>query len=439
MNLSTSQTVRAGVAVLVFAASMVATRSSADVASDATVGPGVLAASLPDYSYLTTDVSSSAPGRALAIYQHGFNVEFMDFPQAVMVGADGSTTRRIGAAETNDGSSLQGDNQPMALSPDGRLVAIGDQTSLSGEITVLNFDGAKVAEHPISDAASVTPLGWSPDSRSLIVATSPEPFDPYSFLDPPRFSGDAWLLDVESGNLTAMGLADVSAAAFSPTGSEVALERGASVDIVDREWSLLRSIDLSAKKKLNGPNAWSPDGSLLALIDVDYNRCAGWDDDDEATQDDCVEDSGALTFIRADGSSGPTPGPIRAGVAGNGDVLGWLGPQEVLVMDNIVSLNDEDQSHFFVNAVRLDGNEPRRLSSISEYNSYGVGSFQMASALVPNLALVEEGPIDRGPWPLWASVPTSLALALLVLTVIRVAPRLTPWRRRNLAAEPRRP
>ncbi len=183
-----------------------------------------------------------------------------------------------------------------------------------------------------------------------------------------------------------------------------------------------------------------PDGSLLALIDVDYNRCMGSDGDDEATQDGCVEDSEALTFMRADGSDGPTPGPIRAGVAGNGDVLGWLSPQEVLVMDNIVSLNDEDQSHFFINAVRLDGNQPRRLSSITEYNSYGVGGFQMASALVPDLQFVDNaGSVNRGPWPPWASIPASLVLALAVFIVMRVAPRLAPWRRRKVAAGPQRP
>lgn len=441
MNLITPRKVRAGVAAVVFAASMVVIRSSGDVASETTVGPGVLPESLPDYSYLTADVSASAPGRALAIYQHGFNVEFMDFGQAVMVGSDGSTTRRIGAAETSDGASLQGDNQPMELSPDGRLVAIGDYISQSGEITMMDFDGAETTKHPIPDAGSVTPLGWSHDSRYLVVASSPQPFDPYIFLDPPRFSGDAWLLDMETGTLTAMEQTDVSAAAFSPTGSEVALERGTSVDIVGTDGSMVRSIDLPARQKLNGPNAWSPDGDLLALIDDDHNQCS-WPDGAgaEKTWDDCVESIEALTFVHTDGSDGPTPDPIRAGVAGNGNVLGWLGPQEVLVLDNVVRGDDADLASYFVNAVQLDGSEPRRLSAISGFDNYGVGSFQMASALVPDLTFVEDGAsIDRGPWPLWAAIPTSLAAALAALGAIGLAPRLQGWRRRKAAAGHQQP
>ncbi len=440
MKWTTSQKVSVGVVAVVFATSMVLIRTSGDVVAETTVGPGVLSESLPDYSYLTADVSASAPGRALAIYQHGFNVEFMDFPQAVMVGADGSTARRIGAAETSDGSSLQGDNQPMALSPDGRLVAIGDYTSLSGEITMMDFDGTEPTKHPIPGAGSVTPLGWSHDNRHLVVASSEQPFNPYSSLNPQRFSGDAWLLDVETGTLTAMEQADVSAAAFSPTGSEVALERGTSVDIVGTDGSLVRSIDLPAKRRLNGPNAWSPDGDLLALIDDDRSQCS-WPDGAgaEKTWDDCVESIEALTFLHADGSNDPTPDPIRAGVAGDGDVLGWLGPQEVLVMDNVVR-GDDDTTSYFVNAVQPDGTEPRRLSAISGFGNFGVGSFQMASALVPDLTFAEGGAsIDRGPWPLWAAIPTSLAAALVVLGAIGLAPRLNRWRRRTAAAEPQRP
>lgn len=46
-----------------------------------TPGPDV---ALPDelagYSYFTGDVSTAPPGRVLATYQHGFGVEFLDFP-----------------------------------------------------------------------------------------------------------------------------------------------------------------------------------------------------------------------------------------------------------------------------------------------------------------------------------------------------------------------
>src|SRR5688572_30027625 len=80
-------------------------------------------ASLPDriagYSYLTADVSSDPPGRAIAVYQHGFGVEFFDFPQALVLGADRDVYRRVDLAERRGGSARQGgDPAPMLLSPD---------------------------------------------------------------------------------------------------------------------------------------------------------------------------------------------------------------------------------------------------------------------------------------------------------------------------------
>jgi hypothetical protein len=69
-----------------------------------------------EYSHLTGNVSSSPPGRGIALFQFGFGVEFLDFPQAVVVGADGDVYRRVDLAEDAAGRQSQGDCGPMLRS-----------------------------------------------------------------------------------------------------------------------------------------------------------------------------------------------------------------------------------------------------------------------------------------------------------------------------------
>ena len=81
---------------------------------------------LAGYSHLTGSVSSSPPGAVAALWQHGYGVEFPDFPQAVVLGAGGDGYRRVDLAEERAGGETQGDPAPMLLSPDGTRVAVGD-------------------------------------------------------------------------------------------------------------------------------------------------------------------------------------------------------------------------------------------------------------------------------------------------------------------------
>ncbi|MGZ5404068.1 MAG: hypothetical protein ACXWDL_05420, partial [Nocardioides sp.] len=90
------------------------------LAVDVSAREAAVAVTLPDrlagYSYLTGDVSEAPPGRVMALYQHGFGVEFMDFPQAVVLAADVDLYRRLDAAEDRSGPESQGDPGPMLLS-----------------------------------------------------------------------------------------------------------------------------------------------------------------------------------------------------------------------------------------------------------------------------------------------------------------------------------
>jgi hypothetical protein len=117
---------------------------------------GGTAVSIPDrlasYSYLTGNVSDAPPGRAVALYQHGFGVEFMDYPQAVVLAADDDLYRRLDAAEDRGGSETQGDPGPMLLSPDGLWVALGDHDTRDADLGVVDLRTGGVTSRQVPDA-----------------------------------------------------------------------------------------------------------------------------------------------------------------------------------------------------------------------------------------------------------------------------------------------
>lgn len=422
------------VSALVFTLSVLATQTAGEVSQAPSKGPAELGASLPDYSYFTQDLSGSSMDRALAVYQHGFDVDLMDFGQAVAVGAEATVTRRIALAEDRGGPESQGDPAPMALSPDGRRVAVGRYADDSGELALLTFEGASQSMHEVPGAHAVVPLAWSPDSRYLVLVASPKAFNPYASLYFDPFEGSAWILDVQSGDLRDLEISDVSSAAFSPSGTELAVERPGVLDILGTDGSVRRSMGLPSDTILNGPNAWSPDRDLLAVTELHRDRCP-WPDGAGAQErwEECVENLEVLTFVDASGAGGPVPDPIRAGVAGSGDILGWRGPEEMLLLDSFVRASDLDQASYFVTAVSLNGEEQHQLSSIAGGGNFGVGGLQLASGLVPDLRMVEgHGPINRGPWPLWASILAAAAAGLMAARLSSLTPRLLGWPRRKV-------
>jgi hypothetical protein len=88
-------------------------------------GPASFAPASPAYSHRTADVRTAPLGRAVALYQHGTGVEWRDYPQALVLAADRTATRRLSLALGRAGPGAQGDPAPMLLSSDGRYVAVG--------------------------------------------------------------------------------------------------------------------------------------------------------------------------------------------------------------------------------------------------------------------------------------------------------------------------
>ncbi len=407
-------------------------------------------ASLPsrfaDYSYLTGDVRTSPPGRAIALYQHGWGVEFLDFPQAVLAGADGDVSRRVGLAEQRAGSETQGDPAPMLLSPDGTTIAVGDYVADDPDVAVLDLATGRARTLEVPGGRSTIPLAWSPDSALLAYLSTAQPVDPYSGT---AVSGTVGLLDRATGTATLLpGAPDARAVAFSPDGTQLAVHRitpddgslsgldgtprlgGGVVEITALDGVVDRSLPLASGAHLVGPSAWSPDGALLAVgvrstscSELDGSRSEGeWD---QLAWDRCWAEQDALAFIDASGDGAPTPSPLSAGQVGYQGLLGWWGSEEVLVLDDVPEPGtpEEDSELYWLTAVPVDGGEARRLSAVAGGGNYGIGSFHLATALLPDIEVRTSGGVDRGPGPLWARVGAAIAAAWVTLLVARAIDR----------------
>lgn len=398
------------------------------------------------YSYLTGDVASSPSGRAVALFQHGFGVEFLDSPQAVVIGAGGDRYRRVGVAEQRHGSETQGDPGPMLLSPDGAHVAVGHHDTTSPDVALVDLATGQTRYLPVPGGRSVIPLAWSADSKEVAYISAAQPTNPYS--GEPN-SGQVGVLEPETGQARLLPGLRAQAIAFSPDGSELALQAEASgdpveqpsarpgagtkgaatkVDIVGLDGRAHRSLTLPVGHSLDGPNAWSPDGALIATRNDAWN-CHQPDDYDEAKAQACEEQREATAFVDASGRGASTPASLRGGVAGTNGVLGWTADREVLVLDDLPapidsvddskSVRAEDTDGRWLTAVSLEGNGARRVSAVPFDDNYGIGAFQVASSLLPGLTVREAGEVDRGRWPTTLRVGLAALFAGAVLLVTK--------------------
>src|SRR6478735_27244 len=320
--------------------------------------------SIPDrlagYSHLMAGVSQAPPGQALALYQRGFGVEFMDTPQAVVLAAGDDVYRRLGAAESRGGAETQGDPGPMLLSPDGLEVALGDHDTRDADLGVVDLGTGDVTTHGLPSARSVIPVAWAPDGSRVAYLEGADPTNPYSG---GPIVGDLVLLDLRSGEAVPVpGGKHASTAAFSPDGRSLAVQRGSGsggLAVVDLASGAVRGV--LADGALAGPAAWSPDGHLLAL--------SGWS---------------GISF--ADPSGARAPAALdRADPDG---FLGWTGSREVAVIEH------PDADHASITAYDLDGIASRQLTAVGNLGSYGIGRLQLASGLLADLQVRPAGPVD---------------------------------------------
>jgi hypothetical protein len=263
--------------------------------------------------------------------------------------------------------------------------------------------------HPLPAGRSIVPLAWSPDGKQVAYQSSAEPTNPHGGFP---ITGDVGLLDVQTGIAEALpGASDVKTAAFSPDGTELALQHGALggtlevVSLVGEPSSIVQA----PGGELDGPAAWSPDGLLLATTEVDTCRYP--------ELGPCVGDRTEISFVDATGQSRRVPDPLQVEAVGSNQVLGWTASNEVAVLtDSKLTDTDPDPGTYWVTVVPLGGGDPRNLSAIPGNSNFGVGRFQLASALLPDLDVrAASGTIDRGPWPL------PMRAAVVLLTGIAIA------------------
>lgn len=385
-------------------------------ASDA--GAYAVPQDLAGYSYVTGSVSSSPPGPAVALFQHGFGVEFMDFPQAVVLGAGGDTYRRVYVAEQRAGAETQGDPAPMLLSPDGRYVAVGDHDTDEPDVAVVDLTTGDVATHRLPEGRSVIPVAFSSDGTSLANLLSSEPSNPYSG---GRIKGRVGVLDLAGGTTSVRDEGDATGAAFSPDGSAVAVDRTGADGVVLTLVQGDAERDVRAEGVLAGPGAWSPDGRLIAITTVDPSTApAGVDAPGVPV---------GLSFLDATGEGGAVPAPLTLPLAGPGRVLGWDGSDAVLVL-----LAVEGVDTYTLSRVPVDGSKPTTLMEMDDLGSYGVGRFQLASAAAPGLTVVDPTGVDRGPWPWPLRIGAALVAGVLAWVAVRVALRVVGRARRRRTA-----
>ena len=276
----------------------------------------------------------------------------------------------------------------MRLSPDGRWVALGDHSTPEAQLELVDLSTGDVVQHGLPEARSVLPVAWSADGNQVAYLSGEEPTNPYS---PGPGDGDLFVLDLESGDAEPVpGGGRARTAAFSPDGRELAVQGDGGamgLSIVDLPSGTVRAV--SSRGTLAGPDAWSPDGHLLA-----------------------VSRESSIEFLDVAGSRPSTPFHLAVVQP----VVGWVGARDVVLLDS----SDDNVTRLV--AHHLEREDSRELTRVEGTSSYGVTRMQLASALLPDIDIRVTGDPDRGPLP----APLRFAVAALVaLAFFLVAGRVT--------------
>lgn len=285
---------------------------------------------IASYSWWTPHLAPAQVAAASMLYQNGFGVELGDFPQSVVLGADGSTYRRLAAAEDRGIPADQGDPAQSILSADGSFVVVGGQ-GRDGSVDVVDLGSLDTRSVAVGEGRSAVPLSIDSAGRRVLLLTSDEDLSRYT--DPGfELHGELALLDLASSRLTPYHLpGSVTSAAISPDGSLVAVDTEDASLVLDAEDGRIRH----ERERLAGPlddDAWSPTGTSFAVIGADggltvvtladgtvdtreigldapYSTVVGWRDDDHvlvhSVQDDEDNDSRIDVVALGPGAEAP--------------------------------------------------------------------------------------------------------------------------------------
>ncbi|MGY0231580.1 TolB family protein [Longispora urticae] len=354
-------------------------------------GPVTLPATFPGHSFLAGFLDSSPNGPAIAFYQQSAGHEDFMFTQARVVGARADTYRRLDI----DGAA------GARLSPDGTRVAVGDPDGGS-EITLIDLATARERTLRVSARSKTYPRAWSPDGRYVAVSVEPGSWEPGTLVGP------VWLLDTGTGKSSVLtqgtapdrsGVEDPTMVAFSPDGQHVVVQADRRLVVVGLDGRTERELPLPDGRTLAGPEAWSPDGRLLAL----------------GTESGGSGETRDLVFLDATGAGASVPAPVTVGTmppAGwSPPVLGWRDADTFLaVVTDADPRSDGTVSYWgFAGRTRAQivevdvaGGPPRVLANFVTDPDGDLTSrdIQLATALVPGMGSRAGGDGDLGWWPL---------------------------------------
>jgi hypothetical protein len=348
--------------------------------AEAPDGPPTLPDRIARYSYLTGHVSDSPPGRAIMVYDQGIGVELADFPQSLLLGADGDVYRRVDAAEWRGYQYMLGGSAPVLLSPDGSRIAIGTvrgarnvllQDLTTGDVTTLDCPLLR----------DIKPLSWSSDGRYLVA------------IETERYNvrGRLVVFDISIPQCTRLGgFDDATMAAMSPDGTEVAVQLSGEILILGRaDGRVRRTLATDQQVVIDDGAAWSPDGRWLAVHVMNGQQ-----------------PTPQIRFIDVSGG-GRERQPVDAG---RGPMMGWTASDRIVIQDGLEILELDVETGARTRLTRLDEGPG---------DNYHHGDISFARNLLLGIQSRPAGPAKRGLWPLWLRLLIAGVLIIVGVLVTR--------------------
>ncbi|GAA2615988.1 hypothetical protein GCM10010399_53680 [Dactylosporangium fulvum] len=380
---------------------------------------------LPDrfagYSLLTSTVTKAPPGRAIALYGYG-NGELFNMFQPLVVGADRDTYRRVDAMDERD--------RPSALlAPDGTRVLLGDDRGPTGDLLLVDLTTGKRDSIPLGDPVGVRLLAWSPDGRYVAYSAAPLTGSDgtVDFVDTSvAHTGTLRLLDLSTGRSRELPAGKPAwTAAFAPDSRRLAVQVGQEVHLIDLDGRESGSVHITVGRELAANVGWSPDGRFLATVPWAGAGPAGSGGTDHGV---FLSTPRNVDFVAvADGDT--PPGPVQDVV----QLLGWRSAQSIIV----AAANAKGQ--LSLAEVQLGADTRRTLSRFDTGSTCELGlqtcqvfDLQLATGLLPDLAVRNASRPQRGPWPLALTVPAVGGGVAVLLLVWRLRVR---HRRRRLSGQ----
>ncbi|MEV4619213.1 hypothetical protein AB0J74_10970 [Asanoa sp. NPDC049573] len=372
---------------------------------DPTTGPS-LPGSLAGYSMFTGSVTTSPPGRAIALYGYGSGETFNMF-QPLVVGADRNTYRRVDAMQQRD--------RPSALlAPDGTRVLLGDDRGATGDLVLVDLATGERRSIPLGAPVGVRLLAWSPDGRYVAYSAAPVTdsgeFGSVNVVDAEiARSGTLRILDLSTGRSTTVpALTAVWTAAFAPDSRRLAVQVGQTAHLVDIDGRAAATVDIAAGRELAADVGWSPDGQFLATVPWASDGPFDGSNAGETGHGVFLWKNGDLAFVPVTDGGGAPAVPVKDVVR----MLGWRTPQTVIVATM------EPAGNVAIVEVRRDTGTRRTLSLFDAGNSCElhtqpcqVFDLHLATGLLPDLAARDAGRPQRGgPWPLALNIVAGVAV-----------------------------